>query len=548
MATATFWQVFAVYFPAVTGIAVGVSMSGDLKDPSRSIPRGTLTAIGLTFLIYMASAIWLGFHAGPYELLTDNTIMQKVALYPALILLGVWAATLSSALGSVLAAPRTLEAISKDRAVPGVLGARLGSATEPRVAVIVTTGIAVAVVHMGNLDFVAPIITMFFLNTYGMINLTAGIERMVGNPSFRPQFNVPWPVSILGAAGCYAAMFLIHPTATVAAILISYGVFVVLGRRALRQDWGDVRSGIWFSLARFGLIRLEQEPWSAKNWRPNIVLFTGLPQDREELRELGTWLSSGRGIVSFVHLLIGDLDKLINRGLRTTATKNIQEYIHRHGVTAFAECSIAEDFYQGVLGVVQNHGLAGLEPNTAVMGWSADPEMQARQVRLTRTMLGLRKSILFLCYDDEKGFGRRRRIDVWWRGKDRNAELMLLLAHLIQQSRTWEGAQIRVMRLMANEAGQQGATEHITNLLHGARVDAEPVVLVRDHPDQPFSEVLSRASADTDLVLMGLRAPAEDEGEAYQRQVNQLIADAGTVLLVRSGEMEDILDTESGAA
>jgi hypothetical protein len=343
-------------------------------------------------------------------------------------------------------------------------------------------------------------------------------------------------------------MFLIHPTATVAAILISYSVFVVLGRRALRQDWGDVRSGIWFSLARFGLIRLEQEPWSAKNWRPNIVLFTGLPQDREELRELGTWLSHGRGIVTFVHLIIGDLDKLINRGLRTTATRNIQDYIHRHGVTAFAECSIAEDFYQGVLGVVQNHGIAGLEPNTAVMGWSAEPEMQRRQVRLISTMLGLRKSILFLCYDNQKGYGRRRRIDVWWRGKDRNAELMLLLAHFIRQSRAWEGAKIRVMRLMTNEAGKQGATEHIANLLREARVDAEPVVLVREHPDQPFTDMLKQASADTDLVLMGLRAPAEDEGDAYRRQVTQLTAGAGTVLLVRSGEMEDILDTEGGTA
>ena len=287
--------------------------------------------------------------------------------------------------------------------------------------------------------------------------------------------------------------FLIHPTATVAANTYQLQRVCVTGEAGFTSELGATcGAGFGFSLARFGLIRLEQEPWSAKNWRPNIVLFTGLHQDREELRELGTWLSSGRGIVTFVHLIIGDLDKLINRGLRTTATRNIQEYIRRHGVTAFAECSIAEDFYQGVLGVVQNHGLAGLEPNTAVMGWSADPEMQRRQVRLINTMLGLRKSILFLCYDDAKGYGRRRRIDVWWRGRDRNAELMLLLAHLIQQSSAWEGAEIRVMRLMANEAGKQGATEHITKLLQEARVDAEPVVLVREHPDQPFTDVLKQ--------------------------------------------------------
>lgn len=147
-----------------------------------------------------------------------------------LILLGIYASTLSSALGSILAAPRTLEALSRDRTTPRFMGKRLGSASEPRLAVVISTGIALAVIWMGNLDFVAPIITMFFLNTYGMLNLTAGLERLVGNPSFRPRIKVPWFVSLLGALGCYGAMFLINVPATLMAIIISYGIFVWLGR------------------------------------------------------------------------------------------------------------------------------------------------------------------------------------------------------------------------------------------------------------------------------------------------------------------------------
>jgi len=235
---ATFWKAFAIFFPAVTGIAVGVGMSGDLRDPAKSIPRGTLSAIGITCFVYLASAAWLASHASTAELSTDNMIMYKIARWPVLVLLGVWASTLSSALGSVLAAPRTLQALSYDRVVPKLAGAQLGSATEPRFAVLITTFIAIAVIFTGNLDFVAPIITMFFLNTYGMLNLTAGIEGLVGNPSFRPQFKVHWSLALLGAAGCYGAMFLINATATVVAILVSYGVYILLQHRSLRQDLG----------------------------------------------------------------------------------------------------------------------------------------------------------------------------------------------------------------------------------------------------------------------------------------------------------------------
>ncbi|MCB0132051.1 MAG: amino acid permease, partial [Caldilineaceae bacterium] len=165
-----FWTVFAVFFPAVTGITVGASMSGDLKEPGVSIPRGTLASIFVTALIYVAAVIWLGLHGTPTELVENNLIMQQIARWPVFIYVGVWAATLSSALGSVMAAPRVLQALALDRVLPRWLASQMGSRTEPRVAVLLTTAIAVLVVWLGDLNYVAPIISMFFLNTYGMTN------------------------------------------------------------------------------------------------------------------------------------------------------------------------------------------------------------------------------------------------------------------------------------------------------------------------------------------------------------------------------------------
>ncbi|MGB1253912.1 MAG: amino acid permease, partial [Candidatus Promineifilaceae bacterium] len=220
----SFWVAFAVFFPAVTGIEVGVSMSGDLKDPSRDIPRGTIWSILVTAFVYILVVIWFATHSSVESLLNDNMAMQSIAVVPALILAGVWASTLSSALGSILAAPRTLQAIALDRVVPPVFAQQMGSPTEPRVAVIASTIIAVAVIWLGDLNFVAPIIAMFFLNTYGMVNLIAGIEKLIGNPSFRPRFHIHWGLSLLGAIGCYGAMFLINTPATIVAITITYGI------------------------------------------------------------------------------------------------------------------------------------------------------------------------------------------------------------------------------------------------------------------------------------------------------------------------------------
>lgn len=542
-ADANLVEVFAIFFPAVTGIMVGVSMSGDLRNPARDIPLGTLSAIGLTTLIYLGVAIWLAGGASTDELINEQMIIYKTARWPFLILIGVWASTLSSALGSILAAPRTLEAIARDHAAPRMFAGRMGSATEPRVAVILTTVLATCVIWMGDLNFVTPIITMFFLNTYGMINLAAGLETLVGNPSFRPQFRVPWAVSLLGAAGCYTAMFLISAWATIAAIIASYGVYILLERRSLKQSWGDLRSGFWFATSRFALIRLQGKPWRAKNWRPNITVFTGLGTSREYLRELGAWLCTGRGFVTFYHLLTGDLDEMTRRGLRTTAIRHIQDYLSERGVAAFANAAIVDDFYRGVATVVQSHGIAGLEPNTALLGWSEEPEIQRKQLMLLRRLVDLKKSVLFMHRDPERGYGDRALIDVWWRGRDRNAELMIILAHLISRSPEWEGCEIRVLRLLNKSAGVEGATRHIADILKKARVDAEPVVLVQEHPGLGFAEILKKTSRDTDLVILGMRVPEIDEFDRYSGEIAFILNHSVSTLLVRSGEQEDILET-----
>ena len=534
----SFWIVFAVFFPAVTGIEVGISLSGDLKDPSRSIPLGTIASIVVTALIYIAAAVWFATHRSPLELIENTAAMGEIAAIPVLILAGVAASTLSSALGSVLAAPRTLQAVSLDRVVPRWMASQMGSPTEPRAAVLLTGIVAVAVIWAGDLDVVAPIITMFFLNTYGMVNLVAALEKAVGNPSFRPTFAVKWWVPALGALGCYGAMFLINAPATVAAIVVTYGIYFALRRRQTVEAWGDVRSGVWTSLARFALLNLESRggDGDVRNWRPNLMVFTGQPHNREHLVALADWLSLGRGLVTFSQLITGAVEDPNKPALRDSAQERIREYIRNHRMQAFAEAQIVSDFATGAVAVAQAHGIGRLESNTVLMGWSRTPGGRAMQMRLLRDFAALHKSVLFLRVDDERKLGAQKTIHVWWGGRGGNGDLMLLLAHLIARHRSWDRAALRVVRVVGRPEGVEGVREDTERLLAAVRVEAEVDILLREN--RPFTDLFAEHSRSADLTVLGMQRPDAEDTD-YAENLDALAELAGTVLMVHNGHPDE---------
>ncbi|MDQ7026204.1 MAG: amino acid permease [Anaerolineae bacterium] len=539
----SFWIVFAIFFPAVTGIEVGVSLSGDLANPSHSIPRGTILSIIFTAAVYVGVTILMAYNLSSEELLGDTLAMGRIAILPQAVLAGVWASTLSSALGSILAAPRTLQAIANDNVVPKHLASTLGSKTEPRMAVLVSGVIALIVIWAGDLNAVAPIISMFFLNTYGMVNLTSAIEKLVDNPSFRPRFRIPWWVSLLGAVGCYAVMLLINLPATIVAIVVSYGFFIYLQRRSMQATWGDVRSGVWFALSRWALLQLEQSRWTVKNWRPNIIVFTGQPHNRQPLVEVAKWLSLGQGLVTFFQLIVGDAHELAQSGIRETARKAIQDYIAGHRIVAFAEADIVPDFRTGATILAQGHGIGGITANSILMGWSGTAEGRAMQMAMLRDLVALHKSVMFLSHADDKGFGKRERLDVWWQGRGGNEDLMLLLAYFIERHPTWNQSQVRLIRVIDSPAGVQATTEHMATLLNDVRVDAEPLVIVNDS-QKPIADIIAETSNHTDLTILGMALPNAGQEAIYAERLNRLVEAVGAVLLVRNAEDYDLLTSD----
>lgn len=529
----SFWVVFAVFFPAVTGIMAGVNMSGDLKDSGKSIPKGTLAAVGTGYVIYMLLPILLVMRVGAETLIEDPLVMRRISFWGDAILLGVWGATLSSALGSILGAPRVLQALARDGVLPDwlqVLGRGSGPGDEPRIGTIVTLVVALGAVMLGNLDIIAPVLTMFFLTTYGVLNITAGLERFLNNPSFRPSFGVHWFWSLLGAIGCIAVMFLIDAMATVVAMVFVGIIYVWLERQELESAWGDVRQGIWMALTREGLLRLKTYTQDTKNWRPHLLVLSGAPTKRWHLIDLASSLTHNRALLTVATVIPSEniADERI-----TKMETSISNYLVQRGVQALVRVVAASNTFYGAERLVQIYGLGALVPNTVLLGASEEASLRPAYCRMLTNFYDARRNIVLTHYNGAKDFGERKRIDVWWGGLENNGGLMMILAYLLKTSIPWRGAEIRVKMVVPTAEDEKPAHQDLTDLVKKVRTDAVPEVLVMN--GRSFEEILQESCKDADIVFLGMARPNAEYPE-YIRQMHDRITGLPTTVLVLAAQ------------
>lgn len=509
-----FWTVFAVFFPAVTGIMAGVNMSGDLRDPVKSLPIGTLAAVGTGYVIYMVLPVVLAMRADAESLIVEPLIMEQMSLWSPAILLGVWGATLSSAIGSILGAPRVLQALTRDGVLPrwlSFLGSGHGRDDEPRNGTIVTLAVAVAAVCIGDLNLIAPILTMFFLTTYLVLNVAAGIEGFLQSPSFRPTFKVHWSLSLLGALGCLGVMFLINAVATIVAGLVVLIIYVWLQQRELRTTWGDARRGIWMALISTGIFQLEHKD-DVKNWRPHLLVLSGAPQTRWSLIELADSFSHNRGLMTVSSVLpSGSRDLAQQQKLE----KTLRDYLEKRGVQALVRVVTASDPFEGALRLVETYGLGPLVPNTILLGDSEEPSRRQQFCHAIAAIHSSKRNVVIFRENPKDGFGFRRRIDVWWSGMQANGSLMLLLAYLLRTDLGWRNAKIYLKLVVADQTAATAAKENLKDFLKRLRIDVICQVLVAE--GRPFTDILRQSSQNADLIFLGMATPGENYIEYYER-------------------------------
>ncbi|MEO1671395.1 MAG: amino acid permease [Cyanobacteria bacterium J06631_2] len=527
-----FWTVFAVFFPAVTGIMAGVNMSGDLKDPIKSLPTGTLAAVGTGYAIYMLLPIFMSLRADSASLVDPNIFVMQETAFKGLgftMLLGVWGATLSSAIGSILGAPRVLQALARDGVLPPMfsfLGKGHGANDEPRNGTLVSLAIAIAAVCVGDLNLIAPILSMFFLTTYLVLNVSAGIEGFLQSPSFRPSFRVHWSLSLLGAIGCLGVMFLINPVATFCAAAVVSGIYIWLQRRELETTWGDVRRGMWMALISKGIFQIEEQE-DPKNWRPHILVLSGAPRKRWSLIELADGFSHNRSLMTVSSVLpSGSRDPKQQLNLE----KTIRDYLQKRGVRALVRVVTAEDPFDGAVKLVETYGLGPLVPNTIVMGDSEQPERRAGFCHAVSEIHESKRNLVIFHENQQQGFGFRRKIDVWWGGMQSNGSLMLLLAYLLRTDINWRNARIYLKLVVPNQAAAAAAKENLSNFSKSLRIDVIPKVIVAD--GRSFDEILQQSSGNSDLIFLGMAAPSAGFTDYYEKLQHKVANLPSTVFVL----------------
>ncbi|NOX88733.1 MAG: Na-K-Cl cotransporter [Calditrichaeota bacterium] len=427
-----FWYVFAIFFPAATGIMAGANLSGELKDPRKAIPLGTLSAIGVTMVIYIALAYTAAKFIPAQELRSNQMVMVDHARWGALVLIGILAATFSSALGSILGAPRILQALAGHKTVPfSKFFVKRTKTNEPLNAIIFTAVIIEAALILGNLNALAALITMFFLITYGMINLVVFIQQKMHIISFRPTFKIPSFVPFIGATGSIFVMFLINPVFSVIAIATIVSLYIWLGRRGLKAEWGDIRGGMFLILAERAVRIAARFPRNQISWKPDLLI----PIDNPKI-----WSGSLLFIKNIVHPS-GSIFAftVTNTNVQTTEkelTDLLSPFQKQH---LLVNSTVIEDtqFLHGARLVIQSLKACSMRPNAIFLTLGSNKEKDKTIDELFGYAVNHGLGVIILRQHPRIAFGMQKDLNLWLRDKSPNWHLAILIA--LQLQLNWEG-------------------------------------------------------------------------------------------------------------
>ena len=533
-----FWEAFAIFFPAVTGFSQGVAMSGDLRTPSESITKGTFAAVGLSTGVYLVVIVLLAGTSTAADLVANtNTIIGDLSLITATMLIGVLAATISSALASTLGSPRVLQRLGEDRVLPGLdrFADGAGAGNNPRKALGISLIIALATVAVGDLNAIAPIISMFFLATYGIINYATYYEFRAGSTAFRPTFRFGGHrTSLLGTIACVAVIIAINPVAGAFAALVFVALFGYLRQRDVPDRWIDSVGSYHYARARNHLQSHAVEPRPARDWRPCALTFVPRePHSRRRMLTMSSWLEGGSGFLTAVRIIEGRGP--VRRREAAAIEKDLVQEVHDLAPGAFARTVLAEDPAAGVQTLIQSHGLGRIQPNLSIFGVrdlrGSDEERNTYGEMLQSSVrFGTNVAVLDVNQADWREFEdtprKERSIALWW-SDDQAGQLITLLAWLIERHEEWSDAK---MTAYVPGDGDARELERVRGILKAGRIDAEV-----EHVDANPA-ALTTALGSATLALAPLRVRRGSALGPYDTPLGMLVESLPLAILVLATE------------
>ncbi|MCB2220283.1 MAG: amino acid permease [Bacteroidetes bacterium] len=516
---------FAVFFPAVTGFTAGIAMSGDLKDPKKDIPFGTMAAIIVGFIVYAGLAIAFAIFVNRNLLINDTNFLLQVAWIAPLVIAGIWGATLSSALGGILGGPRILQAIASDRIGPGIFAKGFGINNEPRNALIFIFLIAEAGILIGELNIIAGIVSMFYLTSYGFINLAFYLESWAST-DFRPSFRVNKYTGLIGFIAAFGVMFQLDFLAMIAALVIVGGIYFYLKRRQLKLEYGDVWQSVWTTFMRTALQKMDNTETHERNWQPNIMLFSGGTKKRPHLLELGKSFVGTHGVLS-------NFDLIEQKDAKVLFPKNQQSLPGKQSEKGvFTRQQAVRDIYAGIDMIARTYGFSGLEPNTVMLGWARQTRNPEQFANLLNTFYDLDLNVILLGYDKRYGYGKYKTIDIWFKDRSNNGNLALTLTKLLLISENWQNAKARVLIVNHRNEKSEIVARKAEAILDQMRVNGRVKVINNQVEQKPFYTIVEEESKTTDLVFFEIPDFKEGNAAEFIEKTNLLLERIGTVVMI----------------
>ncbi|MCB0612016.1 MAG: amino acid permease [Lewinellaceae bacterium] len=542
-----FFTVFAIIFPAFTGMTAGVGLSGDLRDPGKSIPLGTLAGTITGMIIYFFIAYKLAVSASPADLAdTSRLVMADIAWQGWwLIPIGLAAATISSALGSIMVAPRTLQAIARDHIFPTPtinrwIAQGKGASDEPFNASIVTLIIAGVFILMGALDSVAEVISMFFMVTYGSLCLISFLNHFAADPSYRPKFKSRWYISLFGAVACFGLMFFMNGGYAVAAVIMILLLYFAISY--FNQDKKSIAvifQGVIFQFSRQLQVFLQKaEKEQVASWRPSAVALSEDSFQRLGAFDLLRWISQKYGFGTYIHQIDGYLSRKTNEEAQHSKQRLIR-MAEASDSNIYVDTLVSPSFTSSVAQVIQLPGVAGTENNLLIFEFSKNnPDRLADIIdnfKLTRSV----DFDMLILGSSERGYGLKQQIHIWITAKDYdNANLMILLAYIILGHRDWRKGQIKIFAVYPEDTIQD-EKERLFRLIEAGQLPISPnnIELITQKQELSVRSIVNEKSQDADLTIIGFR---EEMVKHAGKELFESYQAVGNVLFVNTAEGKNI--------
>jgi amino acid transporter len=513
-----FFVVFAIIFPAFTGMTAGVGLSGDLKKPGKSIPLGTILATVTGMIVYFF-IIWKLASSASAESLSDpdnQLVMSDIALAGALIIpLGLAASTFSSAIGSILVAPRTLQALAGDRSFPSKrLNAFLekgrGETNEPYNATLLTVVIAMIFVIIGDVNKVASIISMFFMVTYGSLCLISFLHHFGSAPSYRPSFRSRWYISLVGFVASVWVMFKINTWFAIAAIGIMVLLYLLINNyHKTRKGLVSIFTNALFQLNRSLQVYLQQTRKSrmAKEWRPSAICISRESFKRDKAFQLLNWISYKYGFGTYIHLIEDYYSKSSRHKSEGELDKLIKNFKGK-GSHVYVDTMISPSYTSAVAQAIQLPGISGMENNMVIFEYDRDDSDSLREIVDNYSLVNAGSFDVCIFGSSKRSINFKNGIHVWIRSNDyENSHLMILLSFIVQGHPAWKKSQITIFDV-CSKAQEVETRQNLEQLVKAGRLPitskniqvltneshVDPRALVREH------------SAHAGLCIIGFHA------------------------------------------